>query len=103
MRPAELLVPCRFQEDGHAGAAQDAEQPAASFDALQLTRVIGSRHPGLPIAQPAGPHVAAEEGPGRLPSICIMRSVSHVSSHQCDVRLGKEPIQQAILCHAWRI
>ncbi|CAL5228136.1 g11215 [Coccomyxa viridis] len=70
--PADVLkkrlLPARFQEDGHAKQVQDAEQPAANFDALQLTRVIGSRHLGLPAAQPATPQdaAAAAKGPGHV-------------------------------------
>ncbi len=55
---------CRSQENGHASTAQLAEQPAASFNALQLNRVIGSRRPGQPIAQNGRAETPKACGPG---------------------------------------
>ena len=55
----------RFQENGHEKTAQSAEQPAASFNALQLTRVIGSRHSGQPVAQNGRADALPACGPGQ--------------------------------------
>lgn len=56
-------MPAHFQDNGHAQTMQHTEQLAASFDARQLTRVIGSRHPGLPAAH-NGSSDTAHQSPG---------------------------------------
>ena len=81
--PAEVLrkrlLPAHFQDNGHAQTSQYTEQPASSFDARQLTRVIGSRHPGLPAAQ-NGSSDTAIQSPGEKGSSEVLTPIPVSSS-----------------------